>query len=194
MSLRLTTYTVPNIESHVFIPNVPCRPWPGMCQPLHYLHLSLHNEVISKCPFPDWPQIRCDLRDHQVRLHPPVRHRDMYLHLYEPHQWRHHLCHRPAWDNGRDHRRQQEGTGGSCDSSSVSFNFYEAFGNCIVSPPPPEWAVVVCHVTTIYWSHNRTQFILMLKNGPWRLSILKTAFCETYFHIVFWCVNTDSLV
>lgn len=77
-----------------------------------YIFFLMHDIAVHlKCLFPDWPQIRRDLRHHKVRLHSSLRHRDMYVHLHEPNQWRHHFRYGPTRGNGRDHRSEPEGTG-----------------------------------------------------------------------------------
>lgn len=44
----------------------------------------------------DWQQARCNISDHKVWLHSPVRPGDWSVYIHEPHQRRDHFCYSPS--------------------------------------------------------------------------------------------------
>lgn len=56
-------------------------------------------------------QIRCDLPDHKIWIHSPVRHWDSHLYIHESNQWRYNLCDGTTWCLVWHNWSQSQGTG-----------------------------------------------------------------------------------
>ena len=69
---------------------------------------------LNKVMFAGFSEEQHRLSDHQVRLCPPLRHRERHSDLPEQDQRGHNLCHGPARPQQWHHRGQQAGPGPLC--------------------------------------------------------------------------------